>query len=191
MWFPLIALRARPLGTAAEPATRASRPSFPKLCPNRRCRPSGLRMSQESISDDISTSTILTPNPPIASSDGVKGSGRRCTRPAPENRHPNSAPPVRAAFTPTPASIRIPISRRNRQRPYGLVRPHYVFSEPRHPWRDREIDRWMTVTTQVARHPNYLIRYSGANGTNDNRAEDDPLREAADSRPLVQDPIFG
>src|SRR6266702_3746727 len=62
-------------------------------------RPSGLQNGQESISDDISTSTILTPsrNLPIASSDAVKDFGWRCMRPTGEGRYTNSAlsvPPV-------------------------------------------------------------------------------------------------
>jgi hypothetical protein len=35
-------------------------------------------------------------------------------------------------FAPTPASIGISISRRDTQRPYGLIRPHHICSEPRH-----------------------------------------------------------
>jgi hypothetical protein len=35
-------------------------------------------------------------------------------------------------FAPTPASIGIPISGRNPQRPYGLTQPHYILLEPRH-----------------------------------------------------------
>src|SRR5712671_6073764 len=35
-------------------------------------------------------------------------------------------------FSPTPASIRIPISRHDAQRPYSLIRSHHICSEPRH-----------------------------------------------------------
>jgi hypothetical protein len=35
-------------------------------------------------------------------------------------------------FAPRPASIGIPIPRRNAQRPYSLIRPHHICSEPRH-----------------------------------------------------------
>ena len=72
---------------------------------NPRCRPSGRCRSRESISDDISTSTIptTTGNLSIASSNGIKGSGWRCTRPVGESRHPNSALPVRLAVRPNPS----------------------------------------------------------------------------------------
>jgi hypothetical protein len=56
----------------------------------------------------------------------------RCTRPARATRHGRSALPVRLKFAPAPAPIRISILRRDPQRPYSLIRPHHVCSEPRH-----------------------------------------------------------
>ena len=39
------------------------------------------------------------------------------------------------AFFPTPASVGVPISRRDAQRPYGLIQPHRICAKPRHLFR--------------------------------------------------------
>ena len=67
----------------------------------------------------------------MAPSDGLKGSGWRCTRG--KSRHPKFCTMVRPAVLPRPTSIRISISGRDAQRPYGLIRPHHVCSQPRQP----------------------------------------------------------
>src|SRR5437660_1315860 len=49
-------------------------------------------------------------------------------------------------FTPRPASIGIPISRRNAQAPYGLTRTHNVRSEPQHLCRPIRV-RYIAILT--------------------------------------------
>src|SRR6516162_9824545 len=56
--------------------------------------------------------------------------GPHCAAPAPSRAISSAVHRDSQRFTPRPASIRVPISRGDAQRPYRLIRPHHVCPEP-------------------------------------------------------------
>ena len=108
-----------------EPCNERFGPALPEICSKPRCCPSSHRSAPES--------GFQAPCPELHSPFGP---GSRL-RPAPLYAHQRGSvfgmrDGFDYLFAPTPASIGVPISSRDAQHPYGLIRLHHICSEPRH-----------------------------------------------------------